>query len=384
MLDLQQAGRAAEEEQEVTALELFFDLVFVFAITQVTTFLTRDPTWTGLVEAGAILMALWFAWSSYAWLGNTAARDDGLLRIVLFGAMGAMLVASLAVPHAFGRDALVFGVAFLVVRAVHILAYMLVSRGDPELRSVVIRLGGSILPASSLLVVAGAVPEPGRAICWAAALTVDYGGLALGGTEGWRVEPAHFSERHRLIVIIALGESIVAVGVGATSSGLGAGVIVAALLGLAAAAAAWWIYFDVVAIVAERKLREAPPPERARMARDSYTYMHLPMVAGIVIAAFGVKTTLAHVHSGLHGVAAAALCGGIAAYLVALSALRRRNIGGFNRQRLVAAALLVALAPGATQVPALAALALVTAILCGLVAYERLRYADVRARIRTS
>jgi low temperature requirement protein LtrA len=298
--------------------------------------------------------------------------------------MGAMLVASLAVPHAFGRDALVFGVAFLVVRAVHILAYMLVSRGDPELRSVVIRLGGSILPASSLLVVAGAVPEPGRAICWAAALTVDYGGLALGGTEGWRVEPAHFSERHRLIVIIALGESIVAVGVGATSSGLGAGVIVAALLGLAAAAAAWWIYFDVVAIVAERKLREAPPPERARMARDSYTYMHLPMVAGIVIAAFGVKTTLAHVHSGLHGVAAAALCGGIAAYLVALSALRRRNIGGFNRQRLVAAALLVVLVPGATQVPALAALALVTAILCGLVAYERLRYADVRARIRTS
>jgi low temperature requirement protein LtrA len=219
-------------------------------------------------------------------------------------------------------------------------------------------------------------------VCWVAAIAIEYLGLFLGGTEGWRVEPAHFSERHRLIVIIALGESIVAVGVGAAALGLDASVITGALLGVAVAGALWWAYFDVVAAVAERVLRNAPPAEAARIARDSYTYLHLPMVAGIVIFAFGAKTTLTHVHVHLGGVPAAALCGGVAVYLLALSALKRRNIGSFNYPRLVAAGLLVALGPIATLVPALLALAAVAAVACGLVAYEAVRYAEARDRIR--
>src|SRR6266545_77011 len=146
-----------EVEQQVTSLELFFDLVFVFALTQVTGFVSSDPTWTRLVEGLAILAVLWWAWESYAWLQNTAASDDGSMRVVLLSAMGAMLIASLAVPRAFGDDGLIFGIAYFAVRALHIGAYVLVSRGDPDLRAVVWRLASTFVPAAGLLVVAGAL-----------------------------------------------------------------------------------------------------------------------------------------------------------------------------------------------------------------------------------
>jgi low temperature requirement protein LtrA len=371
-----------EREQRVTALELFFDLVFVFAITQVTGFLYREPSWLRLLEAFAILMVLWFAWTGYAWLGNTAGTDEGHIRVVLLAAMVPLLVVSLAVPHAFGKDALVFGLAYFLVRALHIVAYGVLARENPELRAAVSRLARSILPAAGFLILAGLLPGTGRAICWVAALLIDYGGLLVSSTEGWRVEPAHFAERHGLIIIIALGESIVALGVGADSLGVHAGVVVGVALGLTVAACLWWAYFDVVAAVAQRKLREAAPEARARLARDSYSYLHLPMVAGIVIFAFGVKTTLAHVHEHLHVVPAVALCGGVALYFFALSAFKRRNIGSFNNPRLVAATALMVLVPPATRLPGLVSLALVSAISCALITYEVVRYAEARDRIR--
>jgi low temperature requirement protein LtrA len=380
------ADRLEEEsvqaEVEVTPLELFFDLVFVFAITQVTGFVSEDATWTRLGEGLAILAVLWFAWESYVWLANTAASDEGVVRVVLFSAMGAMLVVSLAVPGAFGDDAMVFGVAYFAVRALHLCAYMVVSRGDPQLRRVVLRIASTMLPAAALLIVAGALDGTARALCWTAALAVDYGGLVARGVEGWRVAAGHFAERHGLIVIIALGESIVALGVGAGGLKLDAGIITAALLGVAVASALWWAYFDVVAKVAERRLRTAPASEQVRIARDSYTYLHLPMVAGIVIFALGVKKTLGGVGDELHGVAAIALCGGVALYLTALSAFRRRNIGSFNWPRLAAAAVLVALTPIATAVPALLSLALVALVACGLIGLEYVLYAEARDRIR--
>jgi low temperature requirement protein LtrA len=371
-----------EREQRVTALELFFDLVFVFAITQVTGFLYHDPTWTRAAQAVAILMVLWFAWTAYAWLGNTAGSDEGTMRVVLLAAMAPLLVASLAVPHAFGKDALLFGVAYFLVRGLHLVEYALLARGNPGLQTAVVRLARTILPAAGFLVLAGVVPEPLRAFCWVAALAIDYGGLLLSGIEGWRVQPAHFAERHGLIIIIALGESIVALGVGASALALDAGVIAAVVLGLAVAACLWWAYFDVVAMVAERKLREARPVERARIARDSYSYLHLPMVAGIVFFAFGVKTTLVHVHAHLASVPAVALWDGVALYLLALSAFKRRNIGSFNYPRLVASLTLVVLSPVATALPALISLGLVAVVACTLITYEVFRYAEARERIR--
>jgi low temperature requirement protein LtrA len=371
-----------EVDQEVTPLELFFDLVFVFAITQVTGFISADPTWSRLAEGLAILAVLWWAWVSYAWLGNTAGSDEGPVRVVLMSAMAAMLVTSLAVPRAFGDDGLIFGVAYLMVRLLHLGAYVVVARGDPELGTVVGRLASTMLPAAALLVVAGALDGTAQALCWAGALAVDYGGLVARGVEGWRVVPGHFAERHGLIIIIALGESIVAVGVGAGGLGLDAGIIAGAVLGIAMAGAAWWAYFDVVAIVAERRFRRAPPDEQVRIARDSYTYLHLPMVAGVILFALGIKKTLAHVGDELEAVAAVALCGGPALYFLALSAFKRRNIGSFNQPRLAAAAVLAALAPAATAVPALLSLGLVTLVACALIAFEVVRYAEARDRIR--
>jgi low temperature requirement protein LtrA len=362
------------QEQEVTPLELFFDLVFVFAITQVSGFVSDDATWTHLVEGLAILAVLWWAWVSYAWLGNTAASDDGAIRVALLSAMGAMLIVSLAVPGAFADDGLIFGVAYLTVRLLHLGAYALLARDDPTLRGLVGRLASTAVPGAALLVLGGALDGTPRALCWIAALAVDYGGLAMRGVEGWRVQPSHFAERHGLIIIIALGESIV-------SLDLDARVVTGALLGVAISAALWWAYFDVVAIVAERRLRESPPADQVRIARDSYTYLHLPMVAGIVVFAVGAKRTL-EVSGELPAVPAWALCAGVALYLVALSAFKRRNIGSWNQPRLVAAGTLVALAPLATALPALLALTLVALIACALIAYEVTAYSEARERIR--
>src|SRR5256885_8615123 len=167
------------DEQEVTPLELFFDLVFVFAITQVSGFVSDDATWTHLLEGLAVLAVLWWAWVSYAWLGNTAASDEGAIRVVLLAAMGAMLIVSLAVPGAFGEDGLIFGIAYLAVRLLHLGAYALLAREDPSLQGLVGRLASSAIPGALLLVVAGALDGTPRALCWVAALTVDYGGVAL-------------------------------------------------------------------------------------------------------------------------------------------------------------------------------------------------------------
>jgi low temperature requirement protein LtrA len=202
------------------------------------------------------------------------------------------------------------------------------------------------------------------------------------GSEGWKLVPAHFAERHGLIVIIALGESIVAIGVGA-ESGIDAGVVVAAVMGTAVAAALFLLYFDVVALVAARRLeRAAPGRERNEIARDSFSYLHFPMVAGIVLVALGFKTTLGHVEDALELEPAVALLGGTAVYLLAHVAFRWRNVHRFSTQRVGVAALCLAAIPAGLAVPALVTLAVLAAVLAGLVAYEHVRFAELRTRLR--
>jgi low temperature requirement protein LtrA len=370
-------------EQRVSALELFFDLVFVFAITQVTGYVGDEATWTRLMEGLAILAVLWWAWGCYAWLGNSAGTDDGLFRVVLLLAMAAMLIVALAMPHAFGADALTFGVAYFAVRALHILAYVVLSRDDPQMRVAVRGLARSMIPAGGLILAAGLVGAGApRTVCWVLALAVDVGGLWLFGVEGWRVEPAHLAERYSGMIIIALGESVVSLGLGAKGLPLDAGIITGALLGIGTAAALWWAYFDVVALVAERRFRRAVGRDRVRIARDSYTYLHLPMVAGIVLFALGVEQTLEHTGRALEPVPATAMCGGLALYLLAHVAFRLRNVHRLNVARLVSAGVLVALIPVATSVDALASLAIVTALCTGLMVYEGIRYAELREHLR--
>jgi low temperature requirement protein LtrA len=232
-------------------------------------------------------------------------------------------------------------------------------------------------------VVAGFLNGAGQLALWGAALAIDYLGVLVGHMRGWRVSPEHFVERFGLIVIIALGESIVAIGVGAAGLPLDGGVIAAALLGITVAACLWWSYFDWVVFIAQARLAEATGAPRAAFARDAYSYLHLPMVAGIVLFAFGLKTTLADVDAALRTVPALGLCGGVALYLLAHVALRLRIGGGLGRGRPVATVLLLGLLPIARQVPALTALGLVAAVCAALIAYEALRHRESRAWIRS-
>jgi hypothetical protein len=215
-------------EQRVTPLELFFDLVFVFALTQVTVFLTAHLTWIGMLQGVALLAALWWAWVGYSWLTNAVPAEEAIpARLVILTAMAAMLVASLAVPDAFGECGVIFGVAFFVVHLLQVLLYALATGREPETRQAILRLAPGFLAAPALLIVAGFLDGFVQGALLAVALAIDYGVAFVRGVSGFRVHAGHFVERHGLIIIIALGESIVAIGVGASGLALGPGVIVA-------------------------------------------------------------------------------------------------------------------------------------------------------------
>ena len=216
------------------------------------------------------------------------------------------------------------------------------------------------------------------------ALGVDFSAPVVTGVEGWQVHAGHFAERHGLIIIIALGESVVSIGVGAAGEPLGAGEVTAAVFAIAIVGALWWAYFDVVAIVAERRLRAQEGVARAAQARDSYSYLHFPMVLGITLLALGVKKTLAHVGDPLAIVPAVGLCGGVTIYLLAHIGFRLRNVHSLNKQRLVVAIVCLALIPLAAQVTELAGLGALTALCAGLIAYEASRFSDARERVRSA
>ena len=369
-------------EDRVTPLELFFDLVFVLALTQCTALMAGNPTWEGLAQGLLVLGVLWWSWVGYAWLTSVVDPEEGVVRLTILAAMAGLLVAALCVPHAFEDLALLFAGCYAAVRSAQIVLFVVASRDDPGLRHSVWGLAVSTAIGVGLLVAASFADGALQGGLWALALLLDMGGPYLIDAEGWRMAPSHFAERHGLIVIIALGESIVAIGVG-SEVGVDAGVVAAAVLGMAVAGALWWLYFDVVALVAERRLvNAAPGRERNLIARDSFSYLHLPMVAGIVLLALGLKKTLQHVEDPLAFVPAFAMLGGTSLYLLAHVAFRWRNVHRFSGQRLLCAALLLALLPAATEWPALATLAILASVLAGLIVFESFRYAELRNRLR--
>jgi low temperature requirement protein LtrA len=371
------------DEERVTPLELFFDLVFVLAITQCTALMAANPTWEGLARGLLVLGVLWWCWVGYAWLTSVVDPEEGLVRIAIFASMASLLVAALAVPHAFNDDGLIFAVAYGFARYMQVVLLYIAGRENDSLRhSVITGLVGSTAIGITLLVVASQVDGALQGALWGLALALDMAGPLFFGVEGWMLVPGHFAERHGLIVLIAIGESVVAIGAGASAE-MDAGVITAAVLGIVVAAAFWWLYFDVVAVAATRRLAAtAPGREQNAMARDSYSFLHLPMIAGIVLVALGMKKTLGHVDHHLAIEPATALFGGMALYLVAHVAFRYRNLHTVNKQRLVTALLLVALLPFVTEIAALIAVAVMAALLVALIAYEAIRFAEARNRIR--
>jgi low temperature requirement protein LtrA len=367
-------------EKRVAPLELFFDLVFVFALTQVTLLMSNHPTWEGLGQGLLVLALLWWAWGAYAWLTNYIAADEGVERLLMFAVMGAFLVAALAVPEAYGDDPLLFAVAYAVARWLHIFIWA-EANDDVDTGQAIVRLARTALPAPLLLIVGALLGGTAQAVVWIVALAIDFAGPYVFGVRGFQVSAGHFAERFGLIVIIALGESIVAIGAGLEGE-VDAGVLVAAALGLTVACGLWWAYFDVIALVAESRFRQTEGDERARIARDSYSYLHLPMIAGIVLVALGVKKTIGDVDKPLDTVPAMALFGGIALYYAAHVGFRLRIFGTLNRQRLAAAVACLALIPVGTEVDAVVALALAAVVTSALIAYEAIRYAESRRRVR--
>lgn len=385
------------EDASVTQLELFFDLVIVFAFTMVTDFAAHETTAVNLLRALLILAMLWWLWIGYSWLGNVVKADEGIARVAMFVAMGGAFMIALTIPESFHDlpggwyGPLVFVISYLAVRLVHLTVFWMASANDAQLRRQVTRWAAASVSVASLLLVVGALSHgTTQLVLWLAALIWEMGSTFFAGDE-WRLYSAsHFAERYGLIVIIALGESIVSIGVGVAGLPISWSITVGSMLGLAVAGLLWWAYFDVAALVVEHAMHRAGGERRIQIARNCYTFWHFPMIAGIVAMALGLKKVLSYVggaqgHSlsdELHGIPLFALYGGVVAYLIALVGFRHYATGKLLVPRVVAAVVLLVLIPLASTLPALAALGMLCAVLLALIGFEVVRYAQPRDLIR--
>ncbi|MFF0201330.1 low temperature requirement protein A [Streptomyces sp. NPDC005017] len=370
-------------DHRVTPAELFFDLVFVYTITQVTALMAAGPSGLRLLGGMVAMALLWWCWCCFAWLGNVVRADSGAMFTVLVSVMAVVLIVSLTVPELYadapgGLPApLVFVLCYGAVRVLHLVTYWLSDPSDQALRGVLRRTALlSVAPPFVLLLVGSAFTGKPQILIWLAAVAIDYLGIFLTGDSGWRVaSPGHFAERHGLIVIIALGESIIAIGVGVSGFPLSAPVVGAAALGLLVSAGLWRLYFRQLAEPAEHRLTALTGDDRTRLARDAYTFLHLPLVAGVVLTALGMKKTLQQVADThhydltepLHGVVAWALPGGVGVFLLASAALLLRTTNRRSPVLLVGGSLCLFAGPVVTLVPSLVALTFLAALVTALV-----------------
>lgn len=387
-------ARVSDESHRVTTFELFFDLVFVFAFTQVTGFMAHEHSYLGVLQGMIILGLLWWSWVSFSWLANQTHVDEGLMRFGLSAVMVAVFIAALAIPEAFAdfegglHGPLVLALSYFVVRILHLGLYAHAAGDDQPLRHQIAKMTAAMVLGSTLIITGAVITGPAQTWLWLAGLIIDCGITFLTSRRGdWRVHSAaHWTERYGLIIILALGESIVAIGVGASQEPVSVPILVGAATGIMLSLGLWWLYFDVTAIAAEHRFAALRGPARASAAVEAYTYLHLPLVAGIVLSALGVEDVLAHVEEskGFGALGAVALFGGTALYLLGNTAFWHRVGREWKTWRLGAAALLLTLIPVAAHLAPLAALVLITVIVSALVALESLRYAQHRTAIRTS
>ena len=389
--------RQEEEHATVRPLELFFDLVFVFALTQVTAFMADELSWHGIFRGVLVIMLLWWAWTGYAWLANVASAEERPIKLAILAGMAAMFVLALCIPEAFDdlpgglRGPVVLAVCYLIFRVMHFVMFLIISREDAGLRSQVFRFAPSVVISSVVLLVAAQFDGWLQTGLWVLALVADYVGTVLAGFSGWRVpSPGHFSERHGLIIIVALGESIVAIGVGVAKEPITWVIIAASILGLMLSSALWWTYFDVSALLGERALATEPIETRARLARNAYSLGHLPLVTGIVMVALGLKEVLLYVSDSSHhtlsdplpNVALAALVGGVALYLLGHVEFKWLTVHTISVVRLVAAGVLLLVIPLIAGRPALVELAVVAIVVTAAVVIESVIFAESRRKIR--
>ncbi|MDQ0736818.1 low temperature requirement protein A [Arthrobacter agilis] len=386
------AARVSDESHRVTTFELFFDLVFVFAFTQVTGFMAHEHSFPGVLQGLIILGLLWWSWVSYSWLGNQTHVDEGIMRLGLSAVMVAMFIAALAIPEAFTdlegglSGPLVLALAYFIVRLLHLVLYLYAAMDDKPLQRQVVKTSVAMFSGATLIIAGAVIGGSAQTWFWLAGLALDIVLTYLTSAGGnWRVHSAaHWTERHGLVIILALGESIVAIGVGASQEPVSIPILLGAVLGIGLSVSLWWLYFDVTAIATEHRFASLQGNDRTAAAVEGYTYLHLPLVAGIVLSAFGVEDVLAYIDEseGFGALGAFALFGGTALYLLGSAAFWRRMSGSWKKWRLGGAATLLLLLPVGAQLAPLGALA-VTAVVTGLlVGAESLLYPEARSRIR--
>ena len=386
--------RPTGEGQSTTTFELFFDLVYVFALTRISAYMAAAHSPEGILQGLLLLALLWWTWSGYTWLGNQARADEGVVRAGMAVAMAAIFVVDLTIPEAWQdvpgglNGPLVLVCAYLVVRCVHLVVGSVTAADNASLRRQVAFIWIPFLAGAVLLLTGVLLGGWRQTLLFAGAVVVEWFVVYLTSRRGdWRLRSAaHWAERHGLFIILAIGESILAVGIGAAGQPVSTPLLVAAVLGMAVAIGLWWLYFDVVSLAAERRLHEVRGQAQSKMAVEAYSYGHFPIVAGIVLAAVGVEGVLAHaVDSKPLGVfSASALLGGIAVYVAGNLVLSNRVHRQLSVVRLVAVGLLLACVPAAALLPPLAGLALASLVLTSLVAVETIRYAETRRSLRHS
>jgi low temperature requirement protein LtrA len=389
--------RQDQEAATVTPLELFFDLVFVFALTQVTAFMADELSWHGILRGALVMMLLWWAWTGYAWLASVASAEERPIKLVLLTGMAAMFVLALCIPEAFDdlpgglTGPVVLAICYLLFRVMHFVMFLIIAREDAGLRSQLLRFAPSVFVSSMVLLVASQFEGWLQTGLWMLALVADYLGTALAGFSGWRLPaPGHFSERHGLIIIVALGESFVAIGVGVAQEPISWVIVIASVLGLILASALWWAYFDVSALLGEHALATEPVETRARLARNAYSFAHLPLVLGIVLVAFGLKEVLLYVSDSsehsltdpLPGVPLAALVGGVVIYLLGHVVFKWLTVHTVSVVRLAAAGALLLTIPLIAGQAALVQLGVVAFLVACAVLVESVLFAETRRKIR--
>jgi low temperature requirement protein LtrA len=373
---------AVEEERKTSYLELFFDLVFVFAFTQVTALILEDTSIQGFARAALVLAMVWWAWSAYAWMTNAIDVENVVTRLIIFAAMVAGFFMALAVPHAFADEAAWFAVAYFVVRVLNSALYSWGVRNDHARLSATLLLAPWFLVAAVVALVGGFVDSDYRAWVWLASLVIDVVGTLTVARADWHVSPSHFAERFALIVIIALGESIVAIGVATAGLERDATYAVSVIVAFAGVAALWWAYFDFTAVAAERSLRRATGPARGVLARDVFTYLHFPLVLGIIFYAVAAKKTLEHPQEPLSTPGRWALGLGIAFFLCGFALMRFRVIRRSAGERIAAAAAVLVVAVALDGADAIVTFGVVIVILAFSIALESARLREVRAQLR--
>jgi low temperature requirement protein LtrA len=376
-----------EETHRATSFEIFFDLVFIFALTRIVSFMGRPPTPLTLAQGLVLLLLLWLAWTTYTWLSNQVRADVGLVPAGTVVAMAAIFVTALVIPDAWrqGNGALdaplILALAYIVLRVLDLALYFHVAAGDRQMRTTLRLFTITAILAWIPLVLGAMLHGTAQTLLWAGAFVIDFsGGLIASAVSGWRLRsPSHFIERHGLVLIIALGESLISTGAGAGLAVTRGAVLVAALLGFTMAVCMWWLYFKNTAVVAGQALGTAPSAQRGRIASNAYSLAHFPLIAGVIYTALGIEQILAHLahdqpwHTTLplDWASIVALYGGVLLYLAGRVLFLRLTVQSTPRAQIVAICVALLLLPAARILPAPAALGLLTAFLVALVCYEQ-------------